>query len=172
MKITKLFILALAVVFLACKDDEDPLPTAAGLLGDWSLTALTYEGSTTTTVAGISITSEFVGVGKDFDLTVLFEENPNTVLSVGSYTIELTTTIAGVSETENITFTDFIQDGTWTLNGKTLTVTSSGETEEATIISQTSTTMILEVKLEETETIPGVGSVAINLQGVYTLTKL
>jgi Lipocalin-like domain len=169
MKIAKLLFLGL-LVFVSCSEDEDPMPTAAGLIGSWSVTDLEYEGTTTTTVTGISLTADFTGVGKDFDLTVTFSENPNMVVSEGSYTVTLTTTFAGQSETEDIELDSFISDGTWSLNNKILSVTTSGVTQEATIVSQTDTTLVVKVEVEEIDEADGV-RVQTNVQGVYTLTK-
>jgi hypothetical protein len=169
MKIAKLLFLGL-LVFVSCSEDEDPMPTAAGLIGSWSVTDLEYEGTTTTTGSGISITAESVGVGKDLDLTVTFNENPNTVTSEGSYTITLTTTILGQSETEDYFFSGFFGDGTWSLDNKTLTVTSSGVVQEATIVSQTDTTLVVKIETEQTENVDGF-SIETYVQGVYTLTK-
>jgi len=171
MKFAKLFFLSLAVVLFSCGKDDDPKPAADGLIGAWSVTALDYEGSTTTTVMGTSITADFTGVAKNMDMTVTFKQNPNTVTSEGSYTIALTTTTLGQSVTEDYTFNDFISDGTWSLSDKTLTVTNSGAAQEATIISQTSTTLVLGIDTVQTQDLAGVGSIVTNIQGVYTLVK-
>lgn len=171
MKLTKILTLILAVVLLSCKEDEDPKPTAAGLLGEWSATVLEYEGSTVTTVLGTRVESVFTGVGKDINLTLTFNENPNTVVSAGSYTIELTTTTAGQSETEDFVFDSFLNDGEWSLNNKTLTVTSGGETQEATIVKQTDTQLVIRIDYSDIESIPGVGSFTTEVKAVYTLAK-
>ncbi len=171
MKIAKLVLLSIALVLFSCGKEDDPKPTADGLIGTWSITALDYEGSTTTTILGTSITSSFTGVAKDLDMTVTFNENPNTVTSQGSYTISITTTTLGQSVTEDFTFDDFFDDGTWALNGQTLTVTSSGVVQEATIISQTSTTLVLGIDSEETQDLAGVGSITTSIQGAYTLVR-
>jgi len=170
MRIDKLFLLSLAVVLFSCSQEDDPKPVE-GLIGAWSVTALDYEGTSVTTVMATSIISSFTGVAKNMDMTVTFNQNPNTVTSQGSYTIALTTVTLGQSITEDFTFNDFIADGTWTVNDKTLTVTNAGVAQEATIISQTNTTLVLGIKTEQSQDLAGVGSVATNIEGVYTLTK-
>jgi hypothetical protein len=170
MKITKLLLLSLAVVLFSCSEEDDPKPED-GLIGAWSVTALNYEGTTISTVLSTSIISTFTGVAKNMAMTVTFKQNPNIVTSEGSYTIALTTTTLGQSITEDFTFTDFISDGTWSLNDKKITVTNAGVTQEATIVSQTSTTLVLALETEQSQDLAGVGSVTTNVEGVYTLTK-
>jgi len=170
MKIAKLVFLSLAVVLFSCGQEDDPKPLD-GLIGAWSVTALNYEGSTTSNIMGTSIISTFTGVAKNMDMTVTFKQNPNTVISEGSYTIALTTTTLGQSITEDYTFTDFISDGTWTLNDKKITVTNSGVAQEATIVSQTSTTLVLAVETVQSQDLAGMGSIVSSIEGVYTLTK-
>ncbi|MCU0418515.1 MAG: lipocalin family protein [Cyclobacteriaceae bacterium] len=171
MKIVKLFLLGLIVVFAACREDEEPQPTAAGLLGRWSMTALEYEGSSTTRVSGIDVASNFTGVGKALDLIVTFRENPNTVSSEGSYVIALTTTTAGQSFTQDFTFDNFVGDGSWSLNNRVLTVTGTLGSQDATIVSQTSTTLVIAVETEQTQNAGG-NSVRTRVEAVYTLTKI
>lgn len=170
MKNPKLLLLSLAVLLFSCSEEDDPKPVD-GLIGAWSVTALDYQGTTITTVMATSIISIFTGVAKNMDMTVTFNQNPNTVTSEGSYTIALTTITLGQSITEDFTFNDFIADGTWTVNDKTLTVTNAGVAQEATIVSQTSTTLVLAVETEQSQDLAGVGSVVTSIEGVYTLTK-
>jgi len=170
MKNPKLLLLSLAVLLFSCSEEDDPKPVD-GLIGAWSVTALDYQGTTITTVMATSIISTFTGVAKNMDMTVTFNQNPNTVTSEGSYTIALTTITLGQSITEDFTFNDFIADGTWTVNDKTLTVTNAGVAQEATIVSQTSTTLVLAVETEQSQDLAGVGSVVTSIEGVYTLTK-
>jgi hypothetical protein len=102
---------------------------------------------------------------------VTFNQNPNKVTSQGSYTIALTTVTLGQSLTEDVTFTDFFGDGTWALNGKTLTVTNAGVAQEATIVSQTSTKLVIAIDTEQTQDLGGAGSIVTKVKGSYTLTK-
>jgi hypothetical protein len=171
MKIANLFLFSLAVLLFSCGKDDDPVPTADGLIGVWTVTAMEYGGSTITTVSGIKITADFTGAAKDKDMTVTFSQNPKKVTSQGSYTIELTTVTQGQSFTQDYTFNDFLGDGTWTLKDKTLTVTNSGVSQEGTITSQTSTTFVLEFATEQTQDLGGMGSIVTKVKGSYTLVK-
>ena len=170
MKITKLLLLSLAVIFLSCNEDEDPIPTSEGMVGNWAITALDYKGTTTTTAQGISIKADFTGTGKDMDLITTFTTNPNTVTSEGSYTIVLKTTYAGQSTTEEYEVDETVTDGTWTLSGKNLTVTGDFGPQTATILEQTSTTLKLKAEVSENESDQGI-TVSTKIEAIYTFTK-
>jgi hypothetical protein len=170
MKITKFLLLSLAVIFLACSEDDDPKPTSEAMVGNWAITALEYKGTTTTTAQGATIKADFTGTGKDMDLITHFKANPNTVTSEGSYTIVLKTTYMGQSMTEEVPMEEVVTDGTWKLNGSTLTVTNDFGAQDATIVEQTSTTLKLKINVSDSETDQGI-TVATKVEAVYTFTK-
>lgn len=170
MKITKLFLIGLAVILFSCSEDEDFVPTSEGMTGNWAITALDYKGNTTTTAQGVSTKVDFTGTGKDMDLITTFDMNPNTVTSEGSYTIVLKSTYMGQSITEEYEMDETVTDGTWTLNGKTLTVTNDFGDQTATILEQTSTTLKFRAELTESESDSGV-TVTTKIEAIYTFTK-
>lgn len=170
MKITKLLFL-IAVIFFSCSEDEDPLPTNEGLVGTWSVTGINYKGTTTTTGSGINLKADFTGTGKEMDYTTTFNDDPNTITSEGSYVIELKTTVMGQTTTEEYPLDEVFTDGTWSLNGRTLTVTSGGETQEGIITKQTSTTLEVKIQLVEMQNDSGI-TVSTKLQAIYTFEKL
>jgi hypothetical protein len=171
MKITKLLLLSLAVIFLSCSEDEDPKPTTEGMLGNWKVTALDYKGSTTTTAQGASIKADFTGTGKNMDLITTFGSNPNTVTSEGTYTIVLKTTYMGQTTTDEYEMDETVTDGTWTLNGNTLTVTNDDfGPQTATVLEQTATTLKLKAEVNESESDQGI-TVSTKIEAIYTFTK-
>ena len=170
MKITKLLLIGLAVVLFSCSEDEDFVPTSEGMTGDWAITALDYKGSTTTSGQGVNMKVDFTGTGKNMDLITSFGMDPNTVTSEGSYTIVLKTTYMGQSTTEEYDMDETVTDGTWTLNGKTLTVTNDFGTETATVLEQTSTTLKLKAEVSESESDSGI-TVTTDIEVIYTFTK-
>ena len=93
MKITKLLLIGLAVIFFACSEDEDPKADRAGLIGSWTVTAVDYAGTSTTSVQGVDVKANFTGKGKEMNLTATFNDNPATFTSAGDYVIEVTTTV-------------------------------------------------------------------------------
>jgi hypothetical protein len=170
MKITKLLLLCVAVILFSCSDDDDPKPTTQGMIGAWSVTAVDYKGTTTTTAQGASIKADFTGTGKNMNLTVTFKETPKVVTNEGSYSIDLKTTIMGQTSTDQYDFDEVFTNGTWALDGNTLTITSSNGTEKATIVEQSSTILKLKVDTTETETDQGM-TVTTNIQINYTFKK-
>ena len=170
MKITKLLLLSLSVILFSCGDDEDFKPTSQGMVGAWQITAVDYKGTTTTTAQGMSIKADFTGTGKDMTLTTTFAASPNTVTTQGSYTIVLKTTIAGQTETEEYPVDEIFSDGTWTLDGQTLSITDINGTEKATIIEQTATSLKMKLDINESETDQGF-TVTTKVSAVYTFKK-
>lgn len=147
MKMTKLFFVAFAVILFACKEDSDPQPVSSqGLVGAWTATAIDYAGVSTTTVMGYSSSAEFYGKAKAMNLTVEFKESPAVVTSSGDYTIELTTKTMGQTFTQDTSFSDFLSNGTWSVDGNTLTVVNGATTEKATIAELTADVLVVEFK--------------------------
>lgn len=169
MKITKLLLLSIAVIFLSCSED-DPKPTSEGMVGAWTITAVDYRGTTTTSALGTNIKADFTGTGKDMNLTTTFNANPNTVVSEGSYTIVLTTTVMGQTSTDEHPFEEVVTDGTWTLSGNKLTFIDANGSQDATILQQTSTTLKMKVDIKESETSQGV-TVTTDVHATYTFKK-
>lgn len=172
MKSTKLLLIGFAIVLFSCSKKDDPKPTFSdsALAGSWLITDLTYSGKTTTTGSGISLTANFTGVGKNMNMTTIFNSNPKTVSSQGSYTITLTTSILGQSDTEDTDFEDVVTDGTWSINGDKLKVVSTQGTDEATIVELTATSLKLKIDKTETETSQGVSATS-EVHATYTFKK-
>jgi hypothetical protein len=170
MKFTKLLLLVAAVIMFSCGKDDDPQPTVDGLVGKWSISSLDYHGKTTTTVQGTTLASNFTGTGKDMNLTTTFTKNPNTVTSEGSYTIVLTTTTLGQTDTQEISLNEIVTSGTWELKGSTITVTGSNGPQDATILEQTDSTLKLKIEVSQSVTVQGVTSTT-EIHGTYTFQK-
>ncbi|CAH8283137.1 lipocalin-like protein [Mariniflexile fucanivorans] len=148
-KITILFI-ALALALSSCSSD-DSLDISGDLVGTWIGVDVDYTGSTETTVSGEKIKATFVGEAYDVDYSLVFTENPNEVVSDGSYSVKLTTKYNGeteVSNTENLTF---LSSGSWNKSGNKLTIEDDNETTTATILELTDTT--LKIAISQTENI-------------------
>lgn len=170
MKTTRLLLLSLAVIFLSCSEDEEPLPTSQGMVGTWDMTAVDYTGTSTTTMQGASMTTDYTGTGKEMNVVSTFTENPNTVLTQGSYIIVLKGTSMGQTITEEVPFDEVVTDGTWTLSGRTLTVTGLNGPEEATILEQTSTSLIMRMDVTKSVTSQDI-TVSSNIKITFTFKK-
>jgi hypothetical protein len=170
MKITKLVLLSLGVIFLSCSDDEAPLPTSQGMVGTWTMTAVDYTGTSTTTMQGVSYKADYTGTGKDMTVTTAFTENPNTVNTEGSYIIVLKTTVMGQSTTQDVPFDEVVVDGTWTLDGRTLTITGDVGPQTATVLEQTSTSLKIRMDVKESVTSQDI-TVSTDIQITYIFKK-
>ena len=170
MKTTKLLFLSLAVIFFSCSEDDEPLPTSQGMVGTWTMTAVDYRGTSTTTVMGVTAKADFTGTGKDISVMSTFNENPNTVATEGSYIIVLTTTSMGQTHTDEVAFEDVITDGTWTLDGRTLTITGPIGPQKATIVEQTSTALKMSMDVKQNQTTQ-TGSITADIKITFTFKK-
>lgn len=163
MKILKLLLFtAFISLTISCSSDDDNQEATNNgeIVGVWRGTAVDYTGNTTTSGQGQTIVAEYVGVAYDIDYTLTFTENPQKVISDGSYSIELTTTVYGQSTTQNVEGLEFLSSGDWTVNGNTLSITVDNETDDAQIVELTNDTLVL--KAVETQT---------SSQGGFTVTS-
>lgn len=172
LKTFKLLLIAfLAVSITSCSSDDDGADTSASILGVWIGQDVDYSGTSTTTIEGLPpVTADFVGETTESDFTLTFTEDPNELVSEGSYTVELTFTIAGETQTQTQTL-NFLEDGTWSRSGDTLTVTADGVTQDYQIVELTESTLRLSAATTTTETEPTTGAsveVTINLEAILT----
>lgn len=118
-----LFILIISISFVACSTDDDSGSnnTSGHLVGSWEMVSFDYDGNTTTTISGQTTEADFIGVGQNLDYIIEFSDNPNEFSSVGSYDIELTTTVSGQTSTTLQPINDASSSGTYTLDGNTIT---------------------------------------------------
>lgn len=134
------------------------------------VTGIDYEGTSTTSMQGIEMEMDFTGKGKDMDLVVTFNESPATYKSEGDYTISLTYTMQGQKFTQDVYFEGLLADGTWNLDGKTLTVDGPGGMQKGTIIELTSTTFKMEYDFIKSVSLQG-GISVMDIHGTYTFKK-
>ncbi|EDM43571.1 hypothetical protein SCB49_08273 [unidentified eubacterium SCB49] len=153
MKTFKFLFLALITVSLYSCGNDDDATDDNDLAETWNLVAFTYEGTSVSTTGSDTIESSFNGVGENINSTFTFEENPNTFSAQGSYDIVLTTTINGEATTETYTSSEsglaFDEDGTWTLNGSTLTIAANnGEIANFEVTTLTDDVLVLQASQE------------------------
>ncbi len=152
-------VIALVIMVTGCKKENDNDPNIdSSVVGVWTCTALDYAGTTVTEMSGQSLTTNFVGEGYDIDFILTFTEDPNKATSDGSYSIKLTTTFMGQSTEQNVEHQPFIYVGDWTRSGNTLSITSGGETSDATIVKLTDTNF--EISIVDVQTLTNMGATA------------
>ena len=171
----KLNLLCIAFVFAltSCSSDDDnsSADVSGDIIGTWIGLDVEYSGRTVTEFLGQEIVADFVGEAYDVDYTLTFSENPNEIVSSGSYSLEVTTTALGQVQVENIENIEGLGNGTWNKDGDQLTIVSGGETTVGTIVELTSTSLILE--LSEVQDISQDGLIiATTINAIATFTKM
>lgn len=146
MKVLPIFLFVLLMVSCG-QDDSSNLSNTPTLVGTWTLSGLSYDGiSSTTDEDGSITTTDFDGDAEDFDITLIFEENPEVYTSVGSYTIIVNSVVFGQDVNQELVFNSFLGDGTWEQNNGVLTTfnANNGETLETNILQLSDDSMILD----------------------------
>jgi len=116
------------VILISCSDDDGAKPASDQIAGNWELVSLNYSGSSSVSAAGTTLETDFVGTGKEIDYILELSENPNTISSSGSYTIELESTVSGQTVVTEQIFTEIVGAGTWEVVGNRLVVEAATTT--------------------------------------------
>lgn len=174
-------VLLVSLSFFACSTDDEGNTTSTGdLVGTWALTTFDYDGSITQTVQDQTTTVNFVGIGQNLDYTLTFSESPNEYVGAGSYDIELTTIFAGQSTTQVVPVENVFIEGTYSLDGNTLTVdgqivdtsglgVDSDVMGNSTIVQLTENTLAISAEQEQVQDFDGVSStVIVSVVTIYT----
>ena len=184
MKIFKLSLFAfLACMVISCStdpnltEDQNTMTVAANLadadlIGTWTGIDVSYSGSITISTGGITTVQNIQGANFNGDYTVTFSEDPNTVTREGIYSIEEENTdSSGNVSTRVIDNLNLINSSTnWTLVDNELTMDSSGKITTATILENTSDSLILRVDQNTNSTINGV-SETLTKSSVFTFIR-
>ena len=170
-KTTILFAFIAALSFNSCSDDSDSdFDTSGDLIGVWQGVDVDYSGNTVTSFAGQSETSDFVGEAYDVDYTITFTEDPNNVVSDGSYSVELTSTTLGQTNTQNFENLEFLENGSWSKSGNQLSIISNGVEQIMTILELTDTKLTLSITTVEDLSQSGV-TITSTLDVITTYTR-
>jgi len=165
-----LFAFALFASLASCsKDDETTAET--DIMGEWTVTDISYEGTSSSAIGGVTQTFPFTGSGYDMDLKISFEDNPKEYTAQGDYSIQLVVDVAGQMLEVPWTNVDFIGNGEWEKDGNTLSVTAStGEVQTATITELTDSKMVIAWDFVASTTQQGT-VMTQNVNGTYTFEK-
>lgn len=127
LKVTKLLTLFAFICLVgACNNDDEASPTAAanGLEGTWTAVEFSASTSTSSNINGQAFdsTSEIEGSNLDYDL--VFTDDAFT--TNGGYTIAISASSGGQVVTNTTdTYTDVNGNGTYTVQGDSMTITGS-----------------------------------------------
>jgi len=155
-KLILLFVCSVTFTFISCSDDDPETHTEPNLLlGTWQGQDLEVTGTLSTEIAGIPLSTDFIGDVYEMTSTLTFSENPNNVTSQGTYSAEVRTTIQGQLFVENVEDLSFLDSGTWTISGNELRILTSTETLIATVEELTQDSLVLSTTSEEEVDIDG-----------------
>ncbi|MEM6965346.1 MAG: hypothetical protein AAF573_11310 [Bacteroidota bacterium] len=146
MKLLKfLLVVTLFSVLTACNNDDD----TDAVVGTWNVASIEYGGPITSTNGMQTFNGTFTGSASNLNMSIELEEDGD-YNSSGSYTLEVTTQIAGQTNITTQNITGFMGNGTWVRTGDIIVTTdSNGNSGSATILSVDDNQMTLEVN--ETE---------------------
>ncbi|NHF60944.1 hypothetical protein FK220_016445 [Flavobacteriaceae bacterium TP-CH-4] len=149
-KLHLIVFLATASLFVACEKDstEESIKEVAveqsALLGTWEVTGYEIEeGKSVTEADGQRITQEYTSYGKDYDMTVEFNEDPRTVVSNGSYTAVITYSLLGQKYTQEVPAYSLFESAAWSLEGSEIVIGNDGEETRAKIIEMLETKLVM-----------------------------
>jgi len=112
-----------SLIIMSCGDD-DPMddPAVKGLDGEWKVTSLTVDLTSTISAVGINLSTTSVGNGKDLDYTLNLDNGNFTTM--GSYGLELSTTTSSdpIPNVVSQSYTDVSGSGTYTNTDDEITV--------------------------------------------------
>ncbi len=161
---------ALPLTLLSCSTEDSGTITSSEIIGTWTGTSLDYGGKSIVNYQGQTIQTDYIGEAYDMNYTLTFNEEPNTVISEGSYSIKLTGTVLGQTSVQNIEDLEFIEDGIWSQNGNILTISKDGISYDYTILELTDKTLKISVSTEENLSQQG-ANITATIDAVMTFVK-
>lgn len=168
----KFMILFVAVLGLfSCSKDDAPdssTPATTGnIAGTWEVTGLTYNGTSSMSQGGQTITTNYDAVGLEFNNSTVTFNSDGTFQSAGNgIVVEMTMTFMGQTITQEMSAPGFLSEGTYSINGSAMTVVNAnGTTQDCTIEELTATT--LHLSGHKNTTVNG-GQVDLNYDMVFT----
>jgi len=145
------------ILFISCTSSDDTIivdtsASASDLVGTWKLTEESQKGTISTTFNNIPVNGDITSTGKNLNTQIIFTENPNNFTANGSYTDVIKFSIVGQSMAQQevtIPISDFINQGSWSLNQGILTTTQNNEQLDVRIVELTSNSLIIEIDIED-----------------------
>lgn len=128
MKLSKIFGLVLILgLFASCVQNSDDVevivPGYTDFLGTWELESYSYTGYATYDTNGVvDTTATYVANSIVIDAEVEFTQNPNTIVTSGTGSVDVSLTLGGVTITQTEDSVLFDGNGTWGASGDTITI--------------------------------------------------
>jgi|GEM_PF-6233506 len=131
--------------------DEEIIVTPTPLeIGTWSLTnAIVENGVATTTVSGIDLTIPYEATSNSQNAQIILSEEPNSIVSTGTYNAILKFNVLGTDYEEEITQESPLESGTWEIINNNLIVTADDDTSGSyEVLELTETTFKLKTEID------------------------
>ena len=164
-------VVSLAFLLSSCSKSDVLSGSENRIIGDWWISDVQFEGTSTTNSNGNDITSPFTGTGYNLVLNMNIEKEQNAFSTKGLYNIHLVTEIEGEFVQTEWMNPGFIECGTWTIKDDNLVVTkANGETSYATVISLSDNTLVLAYNFSY-EVMKSETKVNYMVEGLYTFSR-
>ncbi|RKR07749.1 lipocalin-like protein [Maribacter vaceletii] len=165
MKKLSLFLFLSASIFLtSCEkdsnDDQSNNKTTSeeAILGNWELTDYKVEeGETVTKITGGAVTQKYSSVGKDFDMEVIFNNEPtHTVTSNGSFISETKITVLGQTQVTEIPLYTLFESSEWKIkDGNLIFIDEDSKETKMNTLESTDKKLVLSYELNEVLEVQG-----------------
>ncbi|MCY2686022.1 lipocalin family protein [Salinimicrobium sp. TH3] len=137
--------LAALVSFVSCsKEENDPELETEMLLGEWHLEEFNYSGTNVYSAGNETASVSYTGEAVEIDFETVFLKD-GTYITVGTYTIILTSTAEGETTVEEFTYSDINTTGTYNIDGNKITTTHEQEYPGQETIAEISEGVIKEL---------------------------
>ncbi len=155
--------ITIGLFFISCEKDnsevaenmtaeEMNLSEEINLTGEWQVTGFEEEdGQVVSTLSGQSSTQPFTSVGKDYDMTVTFNEDPHTIISDGSFGKVLTSVVFGENQTSESIATTAFNAAEWRMDNETVILINNGVEIEVRVAEFSNDRMVLSYDYEKIE---------------------
>ncbi|MGQ3678324.1 MULTISPECIES: hypothetical protein [Tenacibaculum] len=155
-----LFVFSISFLLFSCSDSNDLVEISNDdLVGKWNLIELTSNVTNKFSYQGNTVKSTTSIYGKNYNFSMTFSDNPNEYSTEGSLTIVTETNTNGEVETQEIESGSImdLESGEWEIKGNKLITKNNDVSSEIIIDSYTENKLVLKQKINETQTVQGVG---------------
>ncbi|MBS9525529.1 hypothetical protein KIH41_15940 [Litoribacter ruber] len=189
MKNLRLLFMATALLaFFSCSNDEE-WNQPEEFMGTWNLEEMNYTAVSSVSAYGETSTTTTVGEGRDLDVIIEFQQNPNGYHTSGSYIIDMKVDYGGMDDVFDSDFfgidreemfpsevsyrlEGFMQSGDWEIVGDNVIRVHAEGSEPSEAIIREITDRILIMDFDHiTETNQGEMKTTNEIQGTYTFVR-
>lgn len=150
--------------------EENSMLEEINLTGEWQLTGFEEEdGQVVSTLGGQSSTQPYTSVGKDYEMTITFNEDPHTVVSDGTFGKVSTSVVFGENQTSESIAEVAFNASEWRMDDQTVIFINNDEETEVRVNEFSNDKIVISydfLKIESDEEL----NFEINTSSVVTIT--